>query len=350
MPYLILKDYFSSIQQAILNQITASDDSFRIEKQQAALTEIISYLVQKYDVSQEFNDTLKFSFTATYKANQLVYLDSDAYSATQIYIANAMVLQSGNVYYSKAGNAVHVFNPSEWTLLGAQYAFFYIPSPYQTFNYQQNYDRGDLTYWKGKVYKAIQPSTINTTQSDIQYNTYADIPFINQFPDAPGQNQWTGRVPYSITGLCPIAIPGDFAAWSSITPYVSGDTVSESGLIYQAQSGSLKITPGTDITAWLPISYTAGDNRNPQLVELNVHIAVYKLSPRISPNNIPEIWVKRYDDAISWLKKCAEGKVTLDCPIIQPSQGMRIRFGGLTKQINNYTLVMVCGILQLING
>jgi len=72
------------------------------------------------------------------------------------------------------------------------------------------------------------------------------------------------------------------------------------------------------------------------MVEMMVYITIYKLSNRISPRNIPEIWVKNYDDAICWLKKCANGDVTLDIPTIQPMQGRRIRFGGQPKLNNSY--------------
>lgn len=338
MPYLILQDYFATIQDANLQQILCDNDAFRLTKQETALTEIRSYLVQKYDVSDEFRETVKFSFTTTYKAKQLVYLDADAYSATATYALNALTLYLGNVYYcSTLINTPEAFTLGHWTLLGAQYAFFYIPTPYPEFDYKSVYNEGDFTYWKNKVYKCNKQSVLFSQSTKLQYGEYENLPGINQFPDATGQTQWSTGVDYSLFGLWPIAVIGDFTAYNSLTAYVTGDRVSLDSIIWQAFGNSTGITPGTDITKWIPVSYVSGDNRNPQLVEMCVMITIYKLSPRITPYNVPDVWVKNYDGAISWLKKCAKGEVTLDAPLLQlQTPTGRIRWGSQIKNINNY--------------
>lgn len=287
-------------------------------------------------MSQEFRDTFQFSYTTSYSAAQLTYLNATAHSITATYALDAIVLQAGNIYRCTTAVTVpSAFNQASWALLGKQYALFYIPEPYSVFDYKTPYKVGDLVFWKNKVYKCLQPSAVNTPAVQLQYNLYSEVPFINQFPDY-STSQWSTGVPYSFTGLWPTATVADFTAWSSVTNYVTGNRASYQAVIYQAQANSLNITPGTDITKWLPISWTSGDNRNPQLVEQNVHIAIYKLSTRISPRNIPDIWVKNYDDAIAWLKKCAKGDVTLDAPLKQPDQGRRIRWGGHPKSTNSY--------------
>lgn len=336
MAYLILNDYFTSIQDANLQQILASNDDYRLVKQETALEEIRSYLTQKYDVSQEFRDTVQFNFTTSYTAGQLIYLDATAFSVTSTYALNSTVLQAGSVYRcSTAVTVAGAFNPSNWTLIGLRFALSYIPEPYSIFDYKKHYAVGDLVFWKNKVYKCLQPSAVNTPAVQLQYNLYSEVPFINQFPDY-STSQWSTGVSYSLSGLWPTATVADFTPWSNVTNYVTGNRVSYQAVIYQAQANSLNVTPGTDITKWLPVAWTSGDNRNPQLVEQNVHIAIYKLSTRISPRNIPDIWVKNYDDAISWLKKCAKGDVTLDAPLKQPDQGRRIRWGGHPKSTNSY--------------
>lgn len=336
MPYLILQDYFATIQDTNLQQILCDEDAFRLTKQETALQEIKSYLVQKYDVSDEFRDTVPFSFMYTYKAKQLVYLDASAYDPTLTYAANILTTYLGNVYYcSTAIVSPEAFNASHWTLLGPQYAFFFIPTPYPEFNYNAQYQLGDFVFYKDKVYTCLQPSANNSQQSNLQFNSTNDIPFINQFPGIR-IDQWSAGVPYSLSSFWPVSIPGDFTAWSNVTTYVTGDRAVENSIIYQAQANSTNVQPGTDITKWLPVSYTRGDNRNAQLVEMNVFISIYKLSPRISPRNIPDIWVKNYDDSIKLLKRFYKGEATLDAPLLQPSQGRRIRHGSNPKHINGY--------------
>jgi hypothetical protein len=85
-------------------------------------------------------------------------------------------------------------------------------------------------------------------------------------------------------------------------------------------------------------AWVKGDNRNQQMVNYLIDIILYHLHSRIAPRNIPELRVKRYDDAIAWLKQCAKGEfITGGLPLLQPRQGMRIRHGGsLQKQNNNY--------------
>ena len=49
------------------------------------------------------------------------------------------------------------------------------------------------------------------------------------------------------------------------------------------------------------------DGRNAQMVNYMIDIVLYHLHSRIAPHNIPDLRVKRYDDAIKWLKDCAKG-------------------------------------------
>lgn len=337
MPYLILQDYYSSIQDTNLQQIISADDSFRVTKQDTALAEIKSYLTQKYDVSDEFRETKAYSFATAFKAKQLIYLTASAYSASSTYALNALTLYSGKVYYCSTAILVpEAFTLNKWTLLGDQYTLYYIDLPYEEYNVYKRYVVGDLVFWKDKVHRCLKPSLNIGHQAALQYSTVNNIPLSNDFPDGVGQTQWSDGVDYSFTGLWPTAVVGDFTAWSNVTAYTTGQRVSQDSIIWQAQANSTDVEPGTDITKWLPIAWTLGDNRNPQLVELLVHITIYKLSTRISPRNIPDIWVKNYDDAISWLKKCAKGEVTLDAPKLQPSQGTRVRYGTRVRNINDY--------------
>ena len=68
-----------------------------------------------------------------------------------------------------------------------------------------------------------------------------------------------------------------------------------------------------------------------------VDIVLYHINSRVSPRNIPQIRMDRYDAAISWLKNVAKGDdITADIPVKQPKQGSRNRYGGNVKNINTY--------------
>lgn len=58
-----------------------------------------------------------------------------------------------------------------------------------------------------------------------------------------------------------------------------------------------------------------GDDRNDKIVAIMVDIMLYNLYPRVVPDNIPEIRVKRYDDDIKWLEGVRDGVITVDLPI-----------------------------------
>lgn len=338
MAYLRLQDFYSNIQSSSLNQIISNTDGFRLIKQDVAISEIKSYLSQKYDVDDEFRDTVQFSFTTTYKAKQLVYLDASAYDATLTYALNVIVLQGGNVYYCKTAIvSPEAFTLSKWTLLGAQYDLFYIPTPVAEFDKSTFYYKDDYVFWKDKVYKASRDTIVPSHQDQLQYGSVNSIPDANAFPDSIN-TQWINGTDYSIVGLWPVAVSGDFTAYNAGTAYTTGQRISYNSLIYQAMTSTTGTTPGTDHTKWQVVSCTSGDNRNPQLVEIAIYLTLYKLSTRISPNNVPDVWVKNYDDAIDWLKKCGRGEVKLDAPLLQiPNKSTNsFRWGSAPKKVNDY--------------
>ncbi len=74
----------------------------------------------------------------------------------------------------------------------------------------------------------------------------------------------------------------------------------------------------------------------PQIKQTTIDIALYHLHCRISPRNIPDLRVKRYENAKEWLKFCANGDLTPKLTVKPEKAGMRIRYGGNTKNINQY--------------
>lgn len=291
MQYLIAADFKKLIQTDNLNQIIGGDSSLLSSAILSAVSELTSYLVQKYDCSREFSAMLPWSNTTVYKANDRVYLDAIAYSATSAYAVGDLALQAGNVYRCKSAivSPGEAFNASHWDLLGAQYEMFYVKLPYPEFNYETIYTVGTNVFWKDKTYQAQKSTVIPNHVTQIQYDSYSSIPERNIAPDISSQFWGTGTT-------------------------------------YQVNAGTLP----TDTSKWIK-----GDSRNPQLVNYCVDIALYTLHSRIAPRNIPELRVKRYDEVIDWLKNAAQGKhITANLPKIQPKQGNRIRYGGNVKNIN----------------
>jgi phage gp36-like protein len=79
-----------------------------------------------------------------------------------------------------------------------------------------------------------------------------------------------------------------------------------------------------------------GTARDPQLLAYIIDIALFHLHSRIAPRNVPELRQTRYENAVAWLKMCAYGDVTPKLEVITPAQGNRIRYGGNTKNTNQY--------------
>jgi len=102
MSYLIQRDYAKQIQSENLSQVIGSDTGILDMAQLTAIEEAKSYLVQKYDVSQEFKDTNQWDITIAYNATDRVFINATAYDAAATYVTNAYVLQAGNIYRSIA--------------------------------------------------------------------------------------------------------------------------------------------------------------------------------------------------------------------------------------------------------
>lgn len=336
MGYLRLYDYTSNIQTPQFNQLLQSNDAKRLLKEAVAQSLITSYITQKFNVSDEFTPTTVFSKTVVYPAQGLVELNFTAYDPTHTYtgVGTDFITQANFCYVLKTSGATSTFDPTKWTLLGAQYDLWYLDYPYPQFQQKNFYAVDDKVFWKGKNYICLKPTQIPNHFSDLQAGTYADIPLQNVFPDDKinGKNYWGTGVSYTVTGLIPNGVAP--AAWVA-GAYVAGNRVLLNGVIWEALVNN-SVKPGLDITHWQPETWVFGDNRNPQIVDCMIWVTIEKLAPLISPRTQPVFWDKKYTECLTWLQMCADGHVTLDVPELQPSQGAKIRFGGKVKQTNGY--------------
>lgn len=274
MGYLFIKDYKKLIQSDNLNQIIGNDSSLLTDVERVAQAELTSYLVTKYNAAKEFTNTKKYEYNVTRNAKDRVYLDATAYSATSTYALNALTLYQGSVY--RCNNAIGT------------------PEAFNSSNWTLLGAQYDLFY-----------VTLPKDEWDY-YTTYEK--------DA---QVWYNNKTYTATRVTTSEAPDKNAAvWGSGTTYtVAGN-----------------VWP-TDETKW-----SAGDNRNAQLVMYMVDVALYHLHSRIAPMNIPDLRVKRYDDARKWLDNVSkEENIQTDIVKTQPNTGYRILWGSsLPKQNNNF--------------
>lgn len=274
MGYLFAQDYKALIQVDSLSQIIGQDTSLLTKAEQAAQAEITSYLIQKYELAKEFTDTVVWAHATSYKAKNRVYLDATSYSASATYALNSLCLYLGNVYMCSTAVTVA-----------------------EAFN---------AAKW---ALLGAQYSIFYVTNPEADWDYYAEY--------AVGDKVWFGDKVYT-------AVASNIALKPSLTPSVWG-----SGTAYSVAAG----TAPTDTSKW-----TAGDNRNQQLVNYLVDVVLYHLHSRIAPRNIPELRVKRYDDVLWWLKNAAKGdSITAAIETKQPNQGRRIRWGSkIPKQDNSF--------------
>jgi hypothetical protein len=293
MAYIIPSDYLRTIQDANLQQVINSNPVIQDGAELAAQAEAISYLRQKYDVSREFTNTTKWDRTAPYSAADRVYLNAPAYAAANTYNINDLTLVSGQVYSCNTNGTTGTFDPLNWDLVGGQYDIYSALLPFPLFNLERYYSVGDQVYWNGSTYTCLIATPLLDHDTALQYRTYANIPYANIYPDDSRQ-----------------------------------------GVIYWGVGVPYMIAAGTDINN--AAFWVSTDTRDQQMVQYFVDITLYHLHSRISPRNIPQLRIDRYNHAIDWLKMCAVGDVTPALPLLSPKQGNRIRWGSNVKNINSY--------------
>ncbi len=339
MGYLVLNDYSVTIQDFALKQWISSNDLLRLQTELRAQAKIKEYLVQKYDLSNEFTDTTILNDGKTYYGNSRIQLNYTAWATGNYIVGQYVSYTDGNVYRCKLNTIANEAptNTTYWLLIGQQLGLNYLQLPYPIFDLKGLYKVGDRVFWKDKIYQCQAQTTPPTHQATLQDFTYSNIPPYNYFPDdkVNGVYQWGAGVPYSIVGIYPnfVATQG---TWSGITTYNPFDTVIYDGVLWQALKLNTNKIPGDDITNWQSITWIAGDNRNQSLVDAYVALVLWFLSFRISPKVVPTWLQSKYESSLQWLQNCADGLVTLAVPEIQPSQGARIRFGGNIKQNNTW--------------
>lgn len=301
MSYLIPSDYKKQIQVGNLIQVIRGDATIQTAGEETAIDEASSYLVQKYDLVTELQDTPQWNSAETYKAGNRVFMDAAPYAIGSTYNTNAYVAftvgagitASTSIYKALQDGITGAWDATKWKLVCPQYQIFNAIYPAPLFNMQGSYIIGSPVFWKDKTYSCLIASRQFSNETALQFTNLTNLPYSNIFPDDPVQG---------------------FQYWGSPTIY--------------------GVPINTDIlntSFWQP-----GDNRCKQLVTYLVDIALYHMHSAVAPATVPELREKRYDDAIKWLNKAAKGDVTASLPLKQPIQGRRNRYGGQIKNNNSW--------------
>lgn len=273
-------DYLRAVQADNLAQIIEDNNQIKLDVEQAAQSEMISYLSQRYIVNEVFTNTTTYNNSATYYGKNLVVYTETAFSALTIYLTGDRVSQGGNIYESTAGSAAHAFNVSEWTLICADNLFFYVSLPESEYNNTSTYVVGNVVWYKDKTYT-------NTRGCSGILPTDA--------------NFWLEGATYSISGTKP----------DDATKWTQGDNRNQQIVMH--------------------------------LLDITLYHLHARINPRNVPDLRKDRYDGNRESqtlgAIGWLKMVAKGTVNADLPNILPQQGLSIRWGngdGTTIRTSNF--------------
>lgn len=104
--------------------------------------------------------------------------------------------------------------------------------------------------------------------------------------------------------------------FKSVDKFATGQQWSLGDLVYNSDKvyTALIDDPGDDLSD--TDKWSKSDPRNRAIIMVVIDIALYYLHSNISPQNIPELRVKRYDDAISWLTKIQKELLIVELPLL----------------------------------
>jgi hypothetical protein len=272
-------DYARIVQSDNLLQIIESNQQTKLDVEQSAQSEMISYLTQRYIVNQIFTDTKVFDVTATYNGKQLVEWTASAFSAATVYTTGQYVLQAGYIYKSIAGSAAHAFAANEWTQICLDKTLFYVTLPEDEYNNTTTYAIGDKVYYNNIEYTCL-------------ISTVGILPTNTQF--------WSVGSAYTLTAT----YPDDDTKWTE------GDNRNQQIVMY--------------------------------LLDITLYHLHSRINPRNIPDLRKERYdgnnATQNGGAIAWMKRVASGDITADLPQILPEQGLSIRWGnsnGSTTKTSN---------------
>jgi hypothetical protein len=339
--YIRQRDYDRVIQAVELQQVINTDTGVQNMAYWTALAKTKAKLKQKYYVDLEFTDTNVYGPALSYTGSSRVELDFPQYNPANTYNKGDVTAVGTAQYIGNQNTITGAFDATKWYLVGQQYDLWYLALPYQLFDMQRGiYGPGDIVYWFGNVYTCVQGTPGLSNSDELEAIMDSAIPFPNVFPNDPknGVTYWGNPQPYNIQGIAPGLPLSAYTAYSNATNYGAGALSTYANQLWQSQKvGNLNITPGTDITAWLPIIWIAGDNRDQMVLDCLLHLIVFDLTPRIAADNVEDARLENMKRAWKMLTDLAQGEMNADqLIIIETNQGLSTQYGGVTKTGNTW--------------
>lgn len=271
-------DYLRQIQEANILQIIEEDEDVRYYAEQAAQSEMISYLSQRYLTDKVFSDTSTFDINATYYGKNLIEYTEDAFVVNTTYVVDDRVSYKGNIYKNILGcTGVPPTFATNWTLITEDKSLYYAKTSESEYSHSTTYAIGAVVWYNDVIYTAIAES-------------------LAHLPTDTGY--WSAGATYSFDGFYP----------ENTTYWTKGDNRNQQIVMYLI-----------DITL-----YHLHSRINPRNV------------PELRSIRYDGANALQTGGAIGWLKKVASGDVNADLPVIIPAQGNSIRYGSVTKNINTY--------------
>lgn len=262
-------DYLRLIQADNLAQIIESNQQIKLDTEQSAQAEMISYLSQRYVVEDVFRDTKVFDFDAVYKAKQLVeYTGVPTFVNSTRYNTGDRVTYNSNIY-NCTGTDVHgAFNASIWDLICADKTLFYALTPKPEYSPTVTYAINDEVFYKDKTYTCVK-ACLNI------------LPTVSEF--------WGTGTDYNFNNFYP----------ENTTYWIQGDNRNQ--LIVM------------------------------RLIDITLYHVHSRINPRNIPDLRKDRYDGNRESqtlgAIGWLKQVAAGKINADLPNIVPEQGLAMRYG-----------------------
>lgn len=113
-------------------------------------------------------------------------------------------------------------------------------------------------------------------------------------------------------------------------------TEDDDALLDEAEGRSIE-----EMKAYLSIRYDVeeifnGDIRSGLVVMYLCDMVLYHLHARIAPDNIPTLRHNRYENAMDWLNKIADGYINPLLPSKKSEDKIPLRYGSQPKQPNFY--------------
>lgn len=267
-------DYLRLIQSDNLAQIIESNEQVKLDVEQAAQAEMISYLSQRYVVSDIFTNTTEFDVAATYRGKNLVEFTAATYASASTYNIGDYVVYTGYVYKCNTNATTGAWNASKWDVVCIDKQLYYVTLPEAEFDYETTYSIGDVVWYQNYTYTCAV-ACVNIKPTETAY--------------------WTVGTEYTITG----DYPDDDTKWTL------GDNRNQQIVLF--------------------------------LIDITLYHLHSRINPRNVPDLRKERYNGNSPTdsggALGWLKSVALAKVNADLPEIAPEQGLSMRYGNSATSI-----------------